>query len=148
MARKPTAHPTDAELAILRALWEQGPSGLGDLWRVLNARRPMAKTTVATMLNVMLEKRLVRRQRTRHGYRWSPEITREDTARGMVGKVIDQLFEGSAKRLVLHLADQGRLSPADVQAIQRLLAPGSGTSGGPGTGRRKGNKGPDTPTES
>ena len=63
MARPASSQPTDGELEILRVLWREGPSELGVVHRALVAERgrKIAKTTVATMLKVMLDKGLVRR---------------------------------------------------------------------------------------
>ena len=45
-------------------------------------RRGVAKTTVATMLGVMLEKRLVRRRNTAEGYLWTSAVDRRGERRG------------------------------------------------------------------
>ena len=61
MARPPSKQPTDGELEILKVLWETGPAGLGQIHAVLEERRGVAITTVATMLKMMLAKELVQR---------------------------------------------------------------------------------------
>src|SRR4051812_1656871 len=61
MARPPSVQPTEGELEILKVLWEAGPSGLRQVCAGLRAHRPVATTTVATMLKVMQEKGLVER---------------------------------------------------------------------------------------
>ena len=71
MARRSSVHPTDAELGILQVLWREGPTSLGKIHADLAEKRPVAKTTVATMLNIMLEKRLVHRADGERGYAWS-----------------------------------------------------------------------------
>ena len=60
MARPPSKQPTDGELEILKILWETGPAGLGQIHAVLQERRGVAITTVATMLKMMLAKEMVR----------------------------------------------------------------------------------------
>ena len=62
MARPPSTHPTDGELELLQILWQAGPSSLGRICTALRLRRPIATTTVATMLKVMLDKGLIRRR--------------------------------------------------------------------------------------
>lgn len=84
MARPPSTHPTDGELELLQILWQTGPAGLGHICTALRQQRPIATTTVATMLKVMLDKNLVRRKRTAQGYLWSAKSTRQNTATGMV----------------------------------------------------------------
>ena len=63
MARSPSDQPTQRELEILAVLWEHGPASLGTVCDALRRQRPLATTTVATMLKVMLDKKLVTRRR-------------------------------------------------------------------------------------
>ena len=121
MARPKAAHPTDAELEILAVLWDHGPAGLGAIYDAVRARRPVARTTVATMLGVMLDKGLVRRHESPAGYAWTAAVDRDAAARGMMAKLIDALFGGSALRVVTHLVDDGRLSPAQMAQLRALL---------------------------
>ena len=52
MARPPSSQPTDAELEILKVLWEHGPAGLGQVHAAIQESRPVALTTIATTLKV------------------------------------------------------------------------------------------------
>jgi BlaI family transcriptional regulator, penicillinase repressor len=121
MARPPSTHPTDGELEILQVLWQNGPCSLGQVCKALRRRRPIATTTVATNLGVMLEKRLVRRRQTPQGYLWSAKATRQRTAGGMVRKLVDLVFDGSAQRLVAHLLESGQFSDREREEIQKML---------------------------
>jgi BlaI family penicillinase repressor len=121
MARPASQHPTDGELEILRVLWDRGPSSLGEVCLVLRSEREVATTTVATMLRVMLDKGLVRRKRTARGQRWSAVVTQSATARSMVGKLVDGIFDGSASRLVAHLVERGELSADELTELKKLI---------------------------
>jgi len=121
MARPPSTHPTDAELEILRVLWRTGPVGLGIVHAQLCEQRELAKTTVATMLKLMLQKRLVRRGKGPRGYLWSAAVSRQETAQGMVGRLIDRVFDGSAQRMVAHLVEAGQISQQELDELSRLV---------------------------
>jgi predicted transcriptional regulator len=121
MARPPSRQPTDGELEILKLLWEAGPSQLGHVTAALNQDRKVATTTVATMLKVMLEKGLVERKDGPRGYRWAAKVSRQAAESGLTLKLIDRLFEGSARRLVAHLIEEGKLTAADRREIQEML---------------------------
>ena len=120
MPRRPSVHPTDAELGVLQVLWKTGPATLGQVHEALSAQRPAAKTTVATVLGVMLDKKLVKRADGPKGYVWSATVSRDDAASGIVTKLIDYVFEGSAQRMVAHLVEGGELSAAELQELLRL----------------------------
>ena len=121
MARSQSDHPTDGELELLQVLWQAGPCGLGQICTALRLRRPVATTTVATMLTVMLEKKLVHRKRSPQGYLWSAKATRQIAATGMIRKVVDLVFDGSAQRLVAHLLESEQLSDRDREELRRLM---------------------------
>ena len=121
MARPPSTHPTDGELEILQVLWQTGPCSLGQVCKALRQRRPIATTTVATNLGVMLDKKLARRRQSPQGYLWSAKTTRRSAALGMVRKLLEQVFDGSAQRLVAHLLESGQLDEHDRKELQRLL---------------------------
>jgi BlaI family transcriptional regulator, penicillinase repressor len=121
MARTPSTHPTDGELELLQILWQAGPCSLGQICNALRLQRPIATTTVATMLKVMLEKNLVRRKDTPQGYIWSARTTRHAAAAGMIRKLVDSVFDGSAQRLVAHLLQSDQISPRDRKELRRLI---------------------------
>ena len=121
MARSPSTHPTDGELELLQILWQAGPCSLGQICTALRLRRPIATTTVATNLKVMLDKKLVVRKRTSQGYLWSAKTTRQVAAKGMVRKLVDLVFDGSAQRLVAHLLESDQLSDQERQDLRRLI---------------------------
>jgi BlaI family penicillinase repressor len=123
MARPSNSQPTDGELEILQALWEEGPAELGTVCAALRRHRPVATTTVATMLKVMLAKKLVKRSSGERAYLWSARVSRQAAASGLLGKLLDRLFHGSAGRLVAHLLEDGQLSDRDRAEIRRLLDP-------------------------
>ncbi len=121
MARPPSTHPTDGELEILRVLWERGPLALRDLCESLRRERDVATTTVATMLRVMLDKRLVKRKPAARGHQWSAAVTQSAAANSMLGKLVDGIFDGSAHRLIAHLVEAGQLSPKELAELRALI---------------------------
>ena len=121
MARTASTQPTDGELEILKVLWASEPLPLGQISGALRRHRPVAQTTVATMLQVMLGKGLVKRAPGPRGFLWSAKVSQVAAASGLLHKVLDHVFEGSAQRLVMHLLDEGTLSARDRQEIRRLL---------------------------
>ena len=121
MARPPASEPTQRELEILHVLWETGAAELGTICTALRRRRPVATSTVATMLGVMLDKKLVGRTRGPRGYRWSARVSRKNAASGLLEGLIDRAFDGSAGRLVAHLLQDSKLSRGDLDEIRRLL---------------------------
>jgi BlaI family penicillinase repressor len=121
MARPASTHPTDGEMEILKVLWAMGPAELGQIRAQLQEQRPVATTTIATMLKVMLGKKLVKRSDGKRGYVWSARASRSRTASDLVRKVLDHVFDGSAGRLVAHLLEERGLDQRDRDQIRKLL---------------------------
>lgn len=121
MPRPASTHPTDGELEILRVLWDRGPLALSELCDSMRRERDVATTTVATMLRVMLDKRLVKRKPATRGHQWSAAVTQLAAAKSMVGKLVDNIFDGSAGRLVAHLVEAGQLSTKELAELRDLI---------------------------
>jgi BlaI family penicillinase repressor len=121
MARPRSSQPTDGEMEILKVLWAIGPAELGQIRAQLQQQRPVATTTIATMLKVMLGKKLVKRSDGKRGYVWSARASRTRTASELVRKVLDHVFDGSAGRLVAHLLEETELDRRDRDEIRKLL---------------------------
>ena len=123
MARPPSVQPTEGELEILRVLWEAGPSELRQVCAGLRRNRPVATTTVATMLKVMQEKGLVGRAEGENSRAsvWSARVSKAAAGATMLGRLMDLVFDGSARSLVAHMVESGKLSEDDRAEIRRLL---------------------------
>jgi BlaI family transcriptional regulator, penicillinase repressor len=121
MARPGSKHPTEGELAILKVLWEQGPSRLSDICTHLSVDRKPAPSTVATMLKIMKDKGLVQRVSPGTGVAWQAKLTQKEAGGSMLQTLMNQLFEGSAQKVVLQLLEGGKLSRKDQEEIRKLL---------------------------
>ena len=136
MARPPSTQPTDGELEILNVLWDVGPAGLGRVHEALSARRAVAVTTVATILKTMIAKGLVGRDDGPKGFTYAAEVSRETAATGLLGRLLNGVFEGSAKRLVAHLLREGTLGERERRDVIELLSATPETPAKPKGGRR------------
>jgi predicted transcriptional regulator len=122
MARTGSKHPTTGELTILKVLWEQGPLRFGVLCENLGKERKAAPSTVATMLRIMKNKGLVERVSSGTGVVWKAKLTQKEAGGSMLQSLMNQLFEGSAQKVVLHLLEGGKLSRKDQEEIRKILA--------------------------
>lgn len=115
--------PTDAELAVLRVLWQRGPSTVREVLDRLNETRPepFAYTTVLRFLQIMHEKGLVVRDDAQRGHVFAPKVPAERTKRQMVGDLLERAFGGSVQELVLQALGSRQVSAAELQEIRQLL---------------------------
>jgi predicted transcriptional regulator len=114
--------PTDAELAILRVLWERGPSTVRQVHEVLVARvGQTAYTTALKLLQIMTEKGLVRRDDTDRTHVFTPRLSEEQTQRQLVRDLLDRAFGGSASKLVMQALNARRATPEELAEIRKLI---------------------------
>jgi predicted transcriptional regulator len=121
MARPKEEQPTDAELEVLKVLWDRGPSTVRDVMDVLATSRPRAYTSVMSLLNVMTEKGLVKRQPKGRAFIYRARSDRARTLRRMVGRLLGRAFEGSTTQLVAHLLDQTKPSDEELDQIRQAI---------------------------
>jgi predicted transcriptional regulator len=122
MSKHELPRPTDAELAILRVLWERGASTVRQVHDVLSRERPTAYTTALKLLQIMTEKGLVRRDETDRTHIYQARLTEEQTQRQLVRDLLDRAFAGSASKLVMQALAARRATPEELGEIRRLLA--------------------------
>jgi BlaI family penicillinase repressor len=113
--------PTEAELIILRVLWDGGPRSVRDILHVLNESKPTGYTTALKMLQIMTEKGLVERDETCRPQIYRARYSREHTQRQLLKNLLDRAFGGSVRALVLQALSTKKSSPEDLKAIEKLL---------------------------
>jgi BlaI family penicillinase repressor len=117
-----TPRPTDAELAILRVLWSNGPSTVRHVYGVLATGRSLAYTTVLKLLQIMTEKGLTTRESLGLQHIYAARRTQEDTQRQLVKDLLDRAFAGSTSQLMMQALASTPASPEELREIRRLLA--------------------------
>jgi len=118
-SRKP--QPTDAELVILNVLWHRGPSTVRQVHEELAPERNTGYTTTLKLLQIMHEKGLVRRDTSQRSHVYEAACGEAATKRGVVGDLLDRVFEGSARQLVIQALEAGKVSAEELRQIRLLI---------------------------
>lgn len=113
--------PTDAELGILRVLWDEGPSTVREVLEKLPNARAVGYTTVLKLLQIMHGKGLVERDEAGRSHVYRAAVPAQRTERRLVADLIDRAFAGSASKLVMRALGTGQATPAELEEIRRLL---------------------------
>ena len=111
--------PTDAELAILRALWTDGPATVREVKGRLDTDQ--GYTTVLKHLQIMLEKGLVTRDESGRAHVYAADHAEADTQRRLVRDLLDRAFGGSAQQLVMRALSTEKVSREELDQIRTLL---------------------------
>ncbi|MFL5329869.1 MAG: BlaI/MecI/CopY family transcriptional regulator [Gemmataceae bacterium] len=114
--------PTGRELEILKVLWEHGPANVRTVYRHMLANQPRGKdlayNTVQTLLRLMEEKDLVTHELDGRAFVYSAAYSREQSA----VRFLDRVFDGAASELVSSLLRSERISPDELNRVQKLIA--------------------------
>ena len=111
--------PTDAELSILRVLWERGPSTVRQVAEALD--RETGYTTVLKLLQIMTEKGLVVRDEASRTHIYAPASSEDQTQRQLVSDLLERAFGGSAAKLVLQALASSKTTPEELSEIRKLI---------------------------
>jgi BlaI family penicillinase repressor len=127
MTKKPVTKPTPAEVEILGILFDRGPSTVRELHERLGAERSVGYTGVLKLLQNMHAKGLVQRNQDGQAHVYE---AREPARmkRQLLGDLVSRVFAGSASQLVLHLLDDEKASPQEIEEIRQMLTKHKGRS--------------------
>src|ERR1043166_7109514 len=116
-----TPRPTDAELAILRVLWERGPSSVRDVHDALSTEQSTGYTTVLKLLQIMTEKGLVVRDESQRAHIYEARYSEQRTQRQLLTDLMERAFGGSAAKLVMQALSGRKATAEELSAIRNLL---------------------------
>ena len=118
---KKAVHPTKAELAILRVLWTEGPLSVRDVQAILDRSKPTGYTTVLKTMQIMADKGLVDRDDTVRPQIYRARYSEDRTQKQLLTDLIQRVYGGSVKALVLHAIGTRKPSDEDLEQIKTLL---------------------------
>lgn len=121
MAKRALPRPTEAELAILRVLWERGPSTVREVQESVHEKRGTGYTTALKLLQIMTEKGLVHRDESQRTHVYDAAASEDHTQRQLVRDLLDRAFGGSAQKMVMQALSGRRSSSAELAQIRKLL---------------------------
>ena len=117
-----TERISEAEHAVMEALWERSPLTATEVCDEVCKDRDWSLATVKTLLSRLVTKNAVATEPDGRRFLYSPVIERADYVGGESRRLVDRLFGGRAAPLVAHLAETEGLSDRDIAEIQELLS--------------------------
>jgi predicted transcriptional regulator len=125
MARRASKNLTERELEIMQVIWSLGEARLGDVHDALNrGGEPVALSTVATQLNLLVNKGYLT-QNGRHGrYLYAPARTKEEATKNLLDDFLDRVGLGRSPGFLIQLLRAEKLSSDDRAALEAILREG------------------------
>lgn len=116
-----TPVPTNAELELLRLLWQRGPQTVRDIFTTVQRQKDVGYTTVLKTLQVMQEKGLVTRDESERSHVYAAAVPETAVKTRLVSDLMDRAFDGSAAGLVMQALSATRATPDELRKIRELL---------------------------
>lgn len=123
MPRPASEQPTELELEILKVLWRESPLPVREVRVRLAALadRELTHSSVITMLNIMVRKGFLRRQKEGKAFLFAPKVPKADVTGSFVGDLLSRVFDGSPQALVLNLLETADIDAEELAEIRRLI---------------------------
>lgn len=122
MARSGSEHPTELELALLKVLWQRAPQTVEAVRDALAAAgRELTYSSVITVLNIMVRKKYLRRTKRGRAFEYSPVVEEQGVHRRMLEDLLNRVFDGSARAVVLELLETSDIDSDELDAIRKLV---------------------------
>jgi predicted transcriptional regulator len=112
---------TEQELEIMKVIWERDRATVRDVYESLLEHRKIAYTTVMTMMNILEQKKYLRKSAEDRAYIYRPSKPKKQVIKGMVREFVDRVFNGSAEPLLVHLIEDSELTNKELDEIARMI---------------------------
>jgi BlaI family penicillinase repressor len=97
--------PPPLELVCLKALWSLGEGSVSDVRRVVSLSKPLAYTTVMTLLDRLARKNIVTRRKAGRAFVYAPQVSQDSVRRMAFREFLESYFDGSADGLIEFLGE-------------------------------------------
>ena len=113
--------PTEAELGVLRVLWDRGASTVREVFDVIASGKAVGYTTVLKQMQVMHQKGLLTRSERFRSHVYEPAVERSITQRQLASTILQQAFDGSARGLLQSALAGRKVDAKELDEIRQLL---------------------------
>ena len=121
MSTQGDQRPSGLQLSLLRALWDQGEGTVQSIKQALGGERPLAATTVATLLRRLEKRGLVSHRTEGRSFVYRAEKTAEEVEKTLLTGFMNDLYGGKAEALFARLLASDLVPDEDLARIRRLI---------------------------
>lgn len=121
MSKKKHNQPTQAELEVLRILWDFGPATVRDVHEKISPSGETGYTTTLKTMQNMHEKGFLEREPSGRSHIYKSSLKEEDLQQTLLGGFLKIAFGGSAKKLVLQALGNHKTTNEEISEIRKLL---------------------------
>ena len=105
----------------MKVVWRRNEATVRDVYEALRESRPIAYTTVMTMMRILQEKGYLTKVAEEKAHVYRPVRPRQEVLGGMVREFLDRVFDGASDALLVHLARDNKLTAKQKRIVKQLL---------------------------
>ncbi|WP_263382117.1 BlaI/MecI/CopY family transcriptional regulator [Granulicella arctica] len=113
---------TEAELRLMKLLWQRGESGVGDLVAAMPDNAPLAYNSVLTTIRILEQKGYVTHRQEGRAFLYIPCVQEHEAGRSEVRHMLQRFFGNSRERLLLSLLGDDEITPEELARLKEAIA--------------------------
>jgi predicted transcriptional regulator len=121
MARRKENILTELEMHVMSVVWERGEATVRQVMESLTKKRPLAYTTVMTVMGILEKKRFLKHRAAGRAYVYSPTVKREKVIASAFRRMAKTLFDGSPEKVLVAAIENEKLSSEQLSRLKELI---------------------------
>ncbi len=113
---------TNLELKLMNIVWKRGKATVKDVKNALPKRKPLAYSTVLTVMRILERKGFVRHETDNRTYVYYPIVSRDEVVQSMLRNTANRLFDGSAELLMVNILQKEELNLEELRRLKQLIS--------------------------
>ena len=105
----------------MKVVWRLKDASVRDVYETMRERRPVAYTTVMTMMHTLESKGYLKKQLDGRAFRYRPAVPEQRVVGAIVREFVDRVFDGGAAALLTHLVSGSTLTDDERRELRRLI---------------------------
>ncbi len=122
MSKQPMDRLGKLQRAVVEVIWELGEATVRQVWEQLDPRKEVSYTTILAAMQRLEKSGWLRHRAEGKSNVYVPTRTREQAGVSSVRTFVQRMFDGNALLMFRHLVEEGELSDAELQELQRLIS--------------------------
>ncbi len=105
----------------MKVVWRLEEASVREVYETLRKRRPVAYTTVMTMMSTLEAKGYLKKRAEGRAFRYRPAQAQGRVITSLVREFVERVFDGASRPLLAHLVMEGRLTKEEREQLKRLI---------------------------
>ena len=115
---------TDAELRVMKVLWQKGSGSVQQVLDSLTERPALAYNSILTTIRILERKGYLRHSKDGRAHIYSPVVQQQDATRTEIRHLVSRFFRDSHEDLVLNILEDRGIHPEELDRLRKMLDQG------------------------